>query len=129
MAKKRAFISFDYDNDEDLKIMLAGQARHDDSPFDFKDASIKDHLPGDWREKVRRRMANIDVVIVICGERTNAATGVAHEVTIARETGTPYFLLWGRSEKNCYKPTSALDTDKVYKWTWDNLKALIEGKR
>jgi hypothetical protein len=34
MAKKRAFISFDYDHDEGAKIMLAGQARHTDSPFE-----------------------------------------------------------------------------------------------
>ena len=28
--------------------------------FDFKDASIKEHLPGDWKDKVRNRMDNID---------------------------------------------------------------------
>jgi hypothetical protein len=129
MARKRAFISFDYDHDEDLKILLVGQAQHPDSPFDFKDNSVKEHLPGDWREKIRQRMANIDVVIVLCGEWTHAAMGVSHEVTIARETGTPYFLLWGRSNKTCYKPASAAPTDTIYTWTWDNLKALIEGAR
>ena len=109
--------------------MLAGQAKHPDTPFDFADASIKDHLTGDWREKVRRRMDNIDVVIVMCGEFTHTATGVAAELTIAREADKPYFLLWGRSERSCTKPTSALATDNIYKWTWDNLKALIGGAR
>ena len=126
---KRAFISFDYDHDEDLRILVAGQAKHSDSPFDFTDASIKEHLPGDWKEKVRRRMANIDVVIVVCGEWTHTATGVAHEVTIAQETGTPYFLLWGRRDRTCYKPATAAATDKIYEWTWPNLKALINGAR
>ena len=64
-TKKRGFISFDYDNDEGAKIMLAGQAKLEDSPFDFKDASVNDHLSGDWKEKVKRRMDNIDVVIVL----------------------------------------------------------------
>ena len=27
------------------------------------------------------------------------------------------------------KPTSAKPGDKVYKWTWDNLKALVGGAR
>jgi len=32
MAKPRVFISFDYDHDLDLKNLLVGQARNDDSP-------------------------------------------------------------------------------------------------
>lgn len=129
MAKKRAFICFDYDHDEGAKIMLAGQAKHPDSPFDFTDASVKDHLSGDWKEKVRRRMDNIDVVIVLCGEYTHLANGVAAELTIAREKYKDYFLLAAYSDKTCTKPTSAQAGDKVYNWTWDNLKALIGGAR
>ena len=129
MAKKRAFISFDYDHDEGAKIMLAGEARHPDSPFDFTDASVKEHLPGDWKEKIRQRMKTIDIVIVLCGEWTHSARGVADELTIAREKGKPYFLLAAYGDKNCTTPTSALASDKLYKWTWDNLKALVGGAR
>ena len=129
MAKKRVFISFDYHNDEGAKIMLAGQAQLPDSPFDFKDASVKDHLTGDWKDKVRRRMDNIDVVIVLCGEKTHTATGVTAELTIAQERSKPYFHLAAYSDKTCTQPTSAKPGDKLYKWTWDNLKALIDGAR
>jgi len=129
MVKQRAFISFDYDHDEGAKNMLAGQAKHPDSPFDFTDASVKEHLTGDWKEKVRRRMNNVDIVIVLCGEWTHTARGVAEELTIAREKGKPYFLLAAYGDKNCTKPSSALTSDKVYKWTWDNLKALVGGAR
>jgi hypothetical protein len=129
MATKRVFISFDVDHDDGTKIMLAGQAKFPDSPFDFTDASVKEHLPGDWKEKVRRRMANIDVVIVLCGEYTHTATGVAHEVTIAQETSTPYFLLWAYKDKTCTKPTTARASDQIYEWTWPTLKALIGGSR
>jgi len=129
MAKKRVFISFDVDHDEGTKIMLAGQAKLQDSPFDFIDASIKEPLTGDWKEKVRRRMANIDLVIVLCGEYTHTASGVSAEVTIAQEKNMPYFLLAAYSDKSCTKPTSAKAEDKLYKWTWDNLKALIGGSR
>ncbi|GJQ28400.1 MAG: hypothetical protein HBSAPP03_02840 [Phycisphaerae bacterium] len=129
MAGKRAFISFDYDHDSDAKLMLAGQAKHPDAPFDFVDGSVRDHLPGDWKEKVRRRMENIDVVIVLCGQSTHLASGVAAELSIAREKGKPYFLLAAYADKTCTKPTTALPDDKVYRWTWDNLKALIGGAR
>ena len=129
MANKRVFISFDYDHDEGAKIMLAGQAKHSDSPFDFKDASLKEPLTGDWKEKVRRRMDNIDVVVVLCGESTHTAKGVAAEVEIAQEKKKEYFLLKAYSDKTCSRPTTALSTDKMYNWTWDNLKILIGGGR
>ncbi|WIV11114.1 TIR domain-containing protein [Proteiniborus sp. MB09-C3] len=129
MKKKRVFISFDIDHDEKTKTMLAGQAKLPDSPFDFKDNSVKEHLSGDWKAKVRRRMGNIDVVIVLCGTQTHTASGVAAELSIAKELGKQYFLLAAYTDKGCTKPTSATTTDKIYKWTWDNLKILINGGR
>lgn len=126
---KRTFISFDFDYDEGLRNLLAGQAKNPDSPFEIKDCSLKESLTGNWREKVRLRMDNVDLVIVICGEYTHMASGVAAELTIAREKGKPYFLLWGRNGKTCTQPTTALSSDKIYEWTWPNLKALIGGAR
>ena len=38
-------------------------------------------------------------------------------------------LVAAYSDKTCTKPTTALSTDKIYKWTWDNLKTLIGGSR
>lgn len=128
-TKKRVFISFDFDHDEGAKIMLAGQAKLPDSPFDFADASVKEPLTGDWKDKVRRRMDNIDVVVVLCGEHTHVAYGVAAELTIAQEKDKSYFLLAAYADKTCTKPSSAKLSDKVYKWTWDNLKALVGGSR
>lgn len=129
MSTKRAFVSFDFDHDEDLRNLLVGQAKNPDSPFEIKDRSIKEPLTGDWKEKVRRRMDNVDVVIVICGEYTHTAAGVAAELTIARGANKPYFLLWGRSDKTCTKPKTASESDKIYEWNWNNLKKLIAGAR
>ena len=129
MGAKRTFISFDFDHDSDLPIMLAGQAANPDTPFEIKDRSIKEPLTGDWKEKVKKRMNNVDLVIIICGEWTHTATGVSAELTIARETNRPYFLLWGRNGKTCTKPTSAFSSDTIYEWTWPTLNALIGGAR
>lgn len=65
----------------------------------------------------------------MCGEHTDKAVGVSAELEIAQEEGNPYFLLYGRSSKTCKKPTAAKASDKMYNWTWDNLKALIGGRR
>ncbi|OIQ90047.1 hypothetical protein GALL_280460 [mine drainage metagenome] len=126
MVKQCVFISFDYDHDLDIKTMLAEQAKLPDSSFDFTDASVKDHISGDWKEKVKQRIQNCDQVCVLCGEYTYTATGVNAEVKIAQELGKRYFLLSGRVGKSI-KPIAAKPSDKLYKWNWDNLKKLVGG--
>ena len=127
MAATRVYVSFDYDYDNDLKNLLIGQARNPDSPFEVADYSIKEASP-DWKEKARRRIRSVDQVVVMCGEHTDIATGVNVEVVITQEEKKPYFLLEGRGDKTCKKPPAA-NRDKMYSWTWDNLKRLIGGAR
>ena len=129
MAKKRVFISFDYDHDVILKEFLVGQGKLPDSPFELADWSIKEHIDDDWMGKARTRIRAVDVVAVICGEHTSTATGVSAEVTIAQGESKPYFLLAGYKDKTNVKPKAAKSTDQLYKWTWENLKSLIEGGR
>ena len=129
MAKKRVYISFDYDHDSDLKILLVGQSRNEDSPFEIADFSIKEAISEDWKKKARTRIKGCDVEAVICGEHTDTASGVNAEVKIAQEEEVDYFLLRGRKDKTCQKPKAAKSSDKIYDWTWDNLKTLIGGGR
>ena len=129
MAKARVFTSFDFDHDEDLRNLLVGQSKNPDSPFEMADWSVKKPMTGDWKEKVRVRIKKVDQVIVLCGEHTNTATGVNAELKIAQKESKPYFLLAGRANKTNKKPKSAKSSDKMYTWTWDNLKKLIGGAR
>lgn len=129
MPKVRVFTSFDAEHDEDLRNLLVGQSKNPDSPFEMADWSVREPMIGDWKAKVRERIKKVDQMIVICGEHTDAASGASIELEIARDERIPYFLLWGRSDKTCKKPKAALTSDKIYKWTWDNLKQLIGGTR
>ena len=45
MAKKKVFISFDFDNDNTLKEFIVGQAKLADSPFEVSDHSLKEAKP------------------------------------------------------------------------------------
>lgn len=129
MPKIRVFTSFDAEHDEDLRNLLVGQSKNPDSPFEMADWSVREPMTGDWKEKVRERIKKVAQMIVICGEHTDTASGVSIELEIAGDESIPYFLLWGRSDKTCKKPKAALTSDKIYKWTWDNLKQLIGGAR
>jgi len=129
MSKTRVFVSFDYDHDVSLKHLLVGQSKYDDSPFEIADHSIKAPIAGDWKANAKTRIKRADVVCVICGKNTHTATGVSAELAIAQEERTPYFLLAGYKDGAAKKPRAAKPSDKIYKWTWPNLKKLIGGAR
>ena len=107
MNTKSAFISFDYDHDNDRRGDLVAQANRSDSPFSITDWSVKEPFDESWREKVRDRIDRTDLSIVICGEHTHQAKGVEAEVTMVQQAGKPYFLLKGRRNKTCRRPKSA----------------------
>lgn len=102
MAMKRAFVSFDYDHDETLKIFLMGQAKNPDTPFELADWSIKKAIDKNWRDHARRRIRSVDVVIVLCGQHTHTATGVSAEICIAKEENVPFFLFERIFERKLY---------------------------
>jgi len=126
--KTKTFISFDYDHDESLKILLVGQSKNSDTPFEIADWSVKEAIDENWKKKARTRIRSVDVVCVICGEHTDTATGVSAEVFIAQEEAVPYFLLKGYAQKTCKKPKAAKATDVMHEWTWPNLKKLLAKK-
>ena len=125
----RVFISFDFDHDEELRNSLVAQAKLPDSPFSIGDYSLREPLAEKWKTDVRNRIRKADLTIVICGEHTDVAKGVAAELTITQEERKPYFLLRGHPKKTCKKPAMAKTSDKIYEWNWNNLKPLIAGAR
>lgn len=128
MAKKKAFISFDYDYDLEIKNALVAQAANPDSPFSINDLSIKEAIDSNWKYHARKRIKQCDVMIVLCGIHINNAKGVTAEISIAQEERIPYFLLDGR-KGSAKRPLGVYSSDKMYNWTWDNVKVLINGGR
>jgi hypothetical protein len=124
---QRTFISLDYDNDARLKDLLVGQSKNPDSPFDVHDWSIK-AASTTWREDARRRIRASGLVIVLCCRYAHLATGMGVELGIAQEERAPYFLLAGY-QTGSTRPTTARPADKLYDWTWPNLKKLVGGAR
>ncbi len=123
MTKKRAFISFDFDNDRALKEFLIGQSKLDDSPFEVIDVSLKEEAPEkDWEDKARIRIAKADIVIVMVGSQTYRAQGVLKEVKIANLLGKKIVQVIGYRNGNYTRVEGA---GILYKWDWENLKKLL----
>lgn len=127
--KQRVFISFDFDNDESQRNLLVGQSKNEDVPFSFEDWSVKAHMTGDWVAKVTTKIRSVDQVIVLCGRHTHLSDGISKELEIARQEKKPYFLLGAYNDNACTLPRSAAPHDKIYKWSWDNIRLLLRGSR
>ena len=122
--KKRVFVSFDFDHDRALKDFIIGQARLPDSPFDIVNHSLNEAAPErDWVNKARSAIRRAEIVLVIAGTQTYRARGVLQEVAIAREEAVPIVQIIGYKDRDC--PTVP-NAGRVYAWTWDNLKKLLQ---
>lgn len=125
MAKKKVFVSFDYDNDKTLKEFIIGQAKLADSPFEVIDFSLKEAAPEKtWLDKARTAISRAEVFIVMLGSKTRNAPGVLKEVKISNELKKEKFQIIGY--KNGSEMWAVPDAGRVYRWDWDNLKKLLK---
>lgn len=124
MAKKRVFVSFDFDNDKTLKEFIIGQSKLEDSPFEVIDHSLKEAAPEkDWLDKARAAIARAEVFIVMLGPKTKNASGVLKEVTVANDLKKTKFQIIGYKDGS--SEWAVPDAGRVYSWSWTNLKALL----
>lgn len=117
MSGVHVFVSFDIEHDEDLYELLLAQSRTPSSGFAVLGGSKRSTPAYLATESARRRIREADQVIVICGEHTEASAPVRDELLIAQEERTPYFLLWGRRDSMCTKPSGAKRAEGMYSWT------------
>jgi len=119
---QRVFVSFDYDNDKELKNLLIGQSKNPESPFDVTDTSLKEEEPEkQWLEKAKARIKASDTVVVVLGKKTHKAPGVLKEVKVTRELEKRIFQIKPQ-DMDC---ASVENAGRVYNWTWPNLKELL----
>ena len=123
--KIRVFVSYDREHDGDLHDRLLDQASKATSGFEIS-ARSRGRAPTDLEDEgLRREIREADEVIIICGEHTDCSMRVGTELRITQEEKRPYFLLWGRRELMCTKPTTAKPADGMYSWTWEILQRQI----
>ncbi len=123
MAKKRAFFSFDFDNDQNLKNHMVGQMRLPSSPFEAADWSMKEAAPQrNWEQEAEARIRRSDVVVVLVGPKTHRAPGVLKEVAMARRLRKPIVQIIGYRNAS---PTAVPNAGRLLRWTWDNMTNVL----
>ena len=118
MARKRVFLSFDYDNDSDLKGSFLTQAKLPDSPFAVTDVSLGESQDQNrWLDEAQRAISRCDLFIILLGYHTHQATGVLKEVAIASGLKKPRFQLKPKHRN----PKRLPNGGEVVSWKWNNL--------
>ncbi len=123
MAAKKVFVSFDFDNDKQLKDFIIGQSKNSDSPFEVADWSMKEAAPQrNWEDEAESRIKRSDLVMVMVGPTTHKAPGVLKEVEMARRNDIPIVQIIGYKDGNY---TAVPNAGRLYSWNWENLKKLL----
>jgi hypothetical protein len=123
----RAFISFDFDNNETEKHLFAGQSKNSKTPFTIFDWSSKDALPQrTWEETIRAKINRTNMVIVLVGKKMGSATGVAKEIAMAKEQNVPVFGVYVGGAGTDSTLPAGLARNRTISWNWDNIAAAIQ---
>lgn len=83
-TKNRIFLSFAIE-DAFARDFLVGQARNNQSAFDFVDMSLREPFDDSWKTRCRSRIKGCDGVIALLSRNTSRATGARWEVWCARD--------------------------------------------
>lgn len=127
MANPRAFISFDYDNNNSHKVLFAGQATLSKTPFSLEDWSSKAHLPqAEWEKLINEKINKTHFMIVLVGKNMATATGVAKEIAMAKYNNVPYFGVYVDGANILSPLPTGLNRNRVIAWTWDGIASAID---
>lgn len=134
MANPRAFISFDFDNNEGSRKYFVGQSINSRVPFNIEDWSSKATLvQSQWEAIIEDKIKRCHMVIVLVGRSMGSATGVAKEITFAKTHNIPVFGVYVDNANTTSVLPTGLPRYKTIDWTWDGIassvqQAMKEGK-
>lgn len=134
MADPRAFISFDFDNDEASKILFVGQIKNSRTPFSVQDWSADEALPqSEWERKLRQKINKCHLMIVLVGTSMRTATGVAKEIQFAIDQNVPFFGVYVNGAGRSSTLPKGLARNRTIAWNWDSIARAVaqmmgEGK-
>lgn len=127
MSTPRAFISFDFDNNETEKHLFAGQSKNSRTPFNIHDWSAKAAMPeNQWEKIIEDKIRKCDMLIVLVGKFTSNAIGVVKEIRMALKNNIPVFGVYvGGANSNSNLP-AGLSRGRVIDWSWDTIADAIK---
>ena len=127
MNDPRAFISFDFDNNETEKHLFVGQSKHSKTPFNIEDWSSKVALAQSvWEARIEEKIKKSNMLIVLVGRSTSNATGVKKEIAFATKHDVPIFGVYVDGAGAFTTLPAGLNHNRVITWSWDSIAAAVK---
>src|SRR3954452_16040956 len=128
MADPRAFVSFDFDNNQTEKTLFVGQATKDSpTPFTVQDWSSKSSLSqAVWEAEVEKKIAATNMCIVLVGRSISSAGGVAKEVAMAKRHDVPVFGVYVDGAGTNSTLPNGLQRNRTMAWDWKLIAAAVK---
>lgn len=123
----RAFISFDYDNNSTDKILFVGQIKNSRTPFNAQDWSSKTTLPqAQWEKLLKEKIGKCHLMIVLVGKSMGSATGVAKEITFAKDQDVPFFGVYVDGAGTSSTLPAGLARNRTIAWDWAKIADAVD---
>jgi len=127
MANPRAFISFDFDNNKNERVLFIGQSKNSKTPFNIEDWSSKAKLPqNEWEHLIKKKINNCNMLIVLVGKKTYTAQGVIKEITFAKEQDVPIFGVYVDNANTLTTLPKGLQRNRTIIWDWQKIASAID---
>lgn len=127
MAKPRAFISFDFDNDERWRNLFVGQGKLPDTPWEIADWSSKEDLAQSrWEAIIKDKINKCNMVIVLVGKHIASASGVVKEIKMAKSQDVPLFGVYVDGANSLSTLPDGLARSRTVTWTWENVAKMVD---
>ena len=127
MADPRAFISFDFDNNEGQKNYFVGQLKNSKTPFNIEDWSSKSHLPqNEWEQLIKEKVNRCNMLIILVGKSMSSATGVVKEISFAKTHNVPVFGIYVDGANSSSILPTGLQRNRTIEWKWEAIASAID---
>lgn len=91
MAKKKVFVSFDYDSDKHYKLLLQAWDANSSFDFNFNDQSVTEPIDSNDASRIKagisRKMNNSTYCLIIIGKDTHKSDWISWEIENANNLG------------------------------------------
>jgi hypothetical protein len=118
----RIFVAFAKE-DVRFRDLFCGQAKNEDTPFEFVDMSVKEPWDENWKTNCRSRIKGCDGLIALISKNTALADGQLWEIKCAKEEGVPILGVYCSTEN---RPVVTPTGIEVVDWTWANIDAFLK---
>lgn len=127
MADPRAFISFDFDHNNDFRMLFCGQMKNSRTPFNIEDWSSKTVLPQrEWEALINTKIKCCNMMIVLVGKNTAYASGVIKEISFAAANNIPIFGIYGSGADSSTNLPTGLSRSRVVAWDWGKIASWVD---